>query len=329
MGPAREAHEPGERQLAALGIPDIDEQIYRVLLLNPRSSQQQLADMTSLATARVASALRRLEALGFVGRVEGRPRRYVPTIPDVAVETLVHVRESQLLGARAAVADLMGEYRAGRQDDPGELVEIVNGERAVAQRFAEIQNSCTTEILLFDRPPYSAGPDNPQQSEVLTRGIRWRTIYSAESLERYGARAHVRELSAQGEQARLLPRLPMKLVIADRRVALIPLMLETGIRQSAVIRRSTLLDALVTLFELYWSRALPLDAQQPAETGAVDDEDRQVLALLAAGAKDEAIARELGIGVRTLRRRMQRLLAALDADTRFQAGLQASRRGWL
>ena len=47
------------------------------------------------------------------------------------------------------------------------------------------------------------------------------------------------------------------------------------------------------------------------------------------GAKDEAIARELGIGVRTLRRRMSHLMGLLDAETRFQAGMQAVRRGWV
>ena len=39
------------------------------------------------------------------------------------------------------------------------------------------------------------------------------------------------------------------------------------------------------------------------------------------------IARELGVSVRTLGRRSSALLAALGARTRFQAGLQAGRRG--
>jgi DNA-binding NarL/FixJ family response regulator len=42
---------------------------------------------------------------------------------------------------------------------------------------------------------------------------------------------------------------------------------------------------------------------------------------------DEAIARELGISVRTLGRRTSRLLGGLGARTRFQAGMQAGHRG--
>jgi DNA-binding NarL/FixJ family response regulator len=44
---------------------------------------------------------------------------------------------------------------------------------------------------------------------------------------------------------------------------------------------------------------------------------------------DEAISRHLGWSYRTTRRRIAALLHTLGADTRFQAGLHAARRGWL
>ena len=184
------------------------------------------------------------------------------------------------------------------------LVEILTGEQAAARRFQELQASCHEELLLFDRPPYAAPPDNPQQAPVLRRGVRWRTIYAPESMERPGAREHVESLMSAGEVARVLPGLPLKLVVVDRRTALLPLTLDQALAQTAVIHRSTLLDAMVTLFETFWERALPLGSG-PAAPHELTEQDRAVLSLLVTGAKDEAIARELGIGVRTLRRRMQ------------------------
>ena len=50
---------------------------------------------------------------------------------------------------------------------------------------------------------------------------------------------------------------------------------------------------------------------------------------LTEGAKDEQIARTLGISLRTVRRRIADLLSELGADSRFQAGVEAVRRGWL
>jgi DNA-binding NarL/FixJ family response regulator len=49
--------------------------------------------------------------------------------------------------------------------------------------------------------------------------------------------------------------------------------------------------------------------------------------LLAAGLKDEAIARQLGVSLRTIHRRTGDLLDRLGARTRFQAGMQAARQG--
>ncbi|CAL9532836.1 helix-turn-helix domain-containing protein [Streptomyces sp. enrichment culture] len=63
--------------------------------------------------------------------------------------------------------------------------------------------------------------------------------------------------------------------------------------------------------------------------GCGGPEQRELLRLLAAGLKDEAIARRLGVHVHTARRRISRLLEALEARTRFQAGARATARGWL
>ena len=45
--------------------------------------------------------------------------------------------------------------------------------------------------------------------------------------------------------------------------------------------------------------------------------------------KDEQIARALGMSVRTVRRRVADLMDELGADSRFQAGVEAVRRGWI
>jgi DNA-binding NarL/FixJ family response regulator len=47
------------------------------------------------------------------------------------------------------------------------------------------------------------------------------------------------------------------------------------------------------------------------------------------GAKDETIARQLGVSLRTVRRRVAELMDELGASTRFQAGMEAVRRGLL
>jgi DNA-binding NarL/FixJ family response regulator len=50
--------------------------------------------------------------------------------------------------------------------------------------------------------------------------------------------------------------------------------------------------------------------------------------LLAAGLKDDAIARRLGVSTNTVRRRITALSQRLGVSTRFQIGLALGRQGW-
>ncbi|MDQ2757215.1 MAG: LuxR C-terminal-related transcriptional regulator [Actinomycetota bacterium] len=50
---------------------------------------------------------------------------------------------------------------------------------------------------------------------------------------------------------------------------------------------------------------------------------------MSAGVADASIARQTGVSQRTVERRIRSLMERLGAGTRFQAGVQAVRRGWL
>ncbi|ADP82749.1 LuxR C-terminal-related transcriptional regulator [Pseudofrankia inefficax] len=70
-------------------------------------------------------------------------------------------------------------------------------------------------------------------------------------------------------------------------------------------------------------------AADDATEQALSAAELLLLALLADGLKDEAVARALGVSVRTVRRMVAELMHRLDARSRFQAALLAQRKGWL
>lgn len=108
-----------------------------------------------------------------------------------------------------------------------------------------------------------------------------------------------------------------------------------GVQMRLLVSSSPLVTALSHLFDSLWDRAIPvheaLNQRAASRQGHIPmhELDRQILALMAAGVKDAGIARQLGIGLRTVRRRIGMLMEQLDAETRYQAGLQAARRGWM
>ncbi|WP_327137913.1 LuxR C-terminal-related transcriptional regulator [Streptomyces sp. NBC_01340] len=101
---------------------------------------------------------------------------------------------------------------------------------------------------------------------------------------------------------------------------------------AALVYRSPLCEALVELFEASWRQATPVfgsEAQETEEQPDLSETDRALLDLLHAGLKDKSVARQPGLSERTLRRRITDLTPRLGATSRFQAGAQAVRRGWL
>jgi DNA-binding CsgD family transcriptional regulator len=100
-------------------------------------------------------------------------------------------------------------------------------------------------------------------------------------------------------------------------------------RSLLIIRPSSLLTALIGMFELCWRNALPLHASVGAEDDRLEPIERRLLALLATGAADDTIARTLGISRRTFFRYLERLMSRTGAATRFQLALHAARQSWL
>jgi len=319
--------------LEPLGVRDVDERLYRILLTHQHSTTDDLARAVGLGRSTVATGLDRLEELGLVRRAATRPVRYSPTPPDTAIEQLIRRRHGQLDQLRqdtnALVADF---YAATIKREPQGLIEIVAGGDAVLRQARALEKTTTSEILSFDKPPFlvetlADHDEVGNESPILDRGVAVRAIYTTDALAETDRFARVSKLVRLGEHARVLPELPLKLRIFDRQTALVPLAVDVGVMHSvAVVRRSALLEALVALFELLWERAAPFASTEPLpEPTPLATEDQHVISMLAAGLSDQAMARNLGISARTVRRRIQRVLDLLDTSTLFQAGAASVR----
>ncbi|MBM2618805.1 helix-turn-helix domain-containing protein [Actinoplanes sp. LDG1-06] len=287
-------------------------------------------DLAKQAGVSPAEAEARLEALHRKGLATAGPVFHA--LPaDVALGDTLLREQRALESARQMVASLSDEYRTNtRRRNPDHLVEIVVGAAALRERLREMQDSARDEILWFCRanPIAMQGPENTEETSALERGVRYRAIYERELLEKPGELDSIVEAMKLGELSRTLPALPVRLAIADRSLAICPLVPDAargvGEPTAALIRPSELLDALVALFESYWVRATPL-----LPDGSEEEPDKLLLSLFVAGLPDKSIATQLGVSRRTVQRRLDRLMEAAGVDTRAGLAFQAARRGWL
>lgn len=323
-----------EPVLQLLGLSDTENALYRALLEEPGAPTSQIAARVGVSPRAASHGLEHLESLGLISRIPESNRIYVPAPPDVALEALVSRREEELKRVRLEASQLAEKF-AHRVRDRQEIppVEFVRGYDATYQRWMQVQRSAKTEVRLIDRPPYVVPPEhpNPEELDLLSTGIRYRVIYDHDSFDVAGKLDSALACVNAGEEARVTSGAPLKLLVADDALALTHNPQPERVRDSFIVHRSALLNALIVLFDVLWEQAVPMEASAEDDRGGegIDEVDRRILAFLAAGAKDEAIARRLGIGLRTVRRRVRAMMERLDADTRFEAGFRAAGRGWI
>lgn len=316
--------------LDELGINGLEEAVYLALLDRPRAGPADLAVSCAATLPKVSRALARLHELGLVTRLSSREVSYAVVPPDLALDVLIRQREERLGQVRRTVAALSERFQSAmRAETASELVEVVHGAEAIHQRWLQLQRSARSEIRCLDKPPY-IDPGNPAEPDLLLGGIRYRTVYDRTALDHPGKLDGVWEALAAGEDCRVASGVPIKLFIADDRMALAPLQQPRDIASAIITHPSALLDALIALFEGIWERAVPLrDLQSVTIAGVgapqLDAAQRRLLQLLAAGFQDKAIARYLGLSSRTVQRHISDLMLLLGASSRFQLGVQAAR----
>ncbi|MEV0802072.1 helix-turn-helix domain-containing protein [Kribbella sp. NPDC050281] len=323
--------------LAAVGINEIAESVYRTLLVQPGCTAVDLCQQLSADTGTIDSALTALARNGLIEKSLDTPTRYLPVAPDLSLEVLIMRAQEELDKVRALTKQLTDNFHRARSPHAPELVEVVTGAAAVERRFDDMQRRAKREVKVLDTPPYAADAGRPNDVELegLERGVAYRGIYARAALDAGpGVIKAIARYVAAGEEARLINHLPMKLATIDDELGLLPLEVDQDdVSRCFIIRPCSLLDTLLFVFETLWELATPLTFEKGVpllhdkSANQFSNLDRQILSLLAAGMKDQAIAHHLGLSYSTTRRHIADVSARLGAETRFQAGMQAARLG--
>jgi DNA-binding NarL/FixJ family response regulator len=318
--------------LEAIGLTGDQERVYRAVLTMHRARPEVVAERTGLGAAAVAGVLSSLHDLGLLSKAAPDRPEYTPVPPDAAFGPLLLRGQEALETARGSVAALVEQYRdTTRRRDSVRLVEVITGAAAIRQQVLNLQLTARSDLRWFCRAGHVAMPsaDNTEEFDALARGVTYRVLYETALVEEPGMIADIERGVRHGEIARATSHLPIRLMIADGVVALCPLVQHTDNGDeptAALVHDSSLLAALIALFESYWERGSPLVFDGG---GGLPDDERQLLALLVAGVTDKAVATALKVSHRTVQRRIQDLMRRVNADTRMQLAWEASRLGWL
>ncbi|MFF3495903.1 helix-turn-helix transcriptional regulator [Streptomyces sp. NPDC002795] len=164
---------------------------------------------------------------------------------------------------------------------------------------------------------------------LIERGISMRTLYQHTVRYSQNTFAYMDKMAGARVEIRTLEELIERLIICDHDVAFIPA--EAGNSMALELRHPGLVQYLINVFDHMWRRATPLqeDVSYESTPEGITGVQRSIATLLIEGHVDEAIARRLGMNVRTCRAHIAKIAAALGSGSRAQLGYLIARSGML
>ncbi|MGW7413632.1 helix-turn-helix domain-containing protein [Streptomyces sp. NPDC054863] len=326
--------------LSAIGLDEAQESTYRMLVAVGAAEMSDLAHRLGATETDTERALRRLERQGLAAQSSSGTQRWVAAPPGVALGALLTQQRHELEQAELAAVLLAEEYRAeASEPSVHDLVEIVTGASAVAHRFAQLQLGAVEEVcaLVTGHPVAVTGHDNAAEERATARGVTYRVVIEREVLTLPRGVVELTAALGRDEKVRVVDRVPTKLVVADRALAMVPLTVRDAEPAALVVHASGLLESLMGLFEAVWREARPVrlnwagtgTALEVVADSGPDGMDLQILSLLLAGMTDASVAKQLEVGLRTVQRRVKGLMEVAGVTTRLQLGWHAYERGWV
>ncbi|MGC0330591.1 DNA-binding CsgD family transcriptional regulator [Streptomyces sp. SAI-170] len=261
-----------------------------------------------------------------------------PVPPSLALAERLNPIEREITERRrlsVELADLFEPFMALSSQLPASShsITVLEGldriNAALDLATAQCQNEVLTVQPSHRHPERRLAEALERDKPLIERGVRIRTLYQHTARYNPERLAWVDQFANGKVEYRTIDELVERLVICDESVAFIPI---SDDRQVALeLRHPGLVRYLVKVFEFMWGRAVPLQAGTPYETDpdGITDIQYSIAKLLVEGHVDEAIARRLGMNVRTCRAHIAKLATALGSGSRAQLGFLIAQSGIL
>lgn len=326
--------------LETLGLDTDAERVYRALLAHPREGVVGLAARLGMSQAQLRRRLDQLSTMALIQPSAQEEIGFSAVDPETAMEALL-ARQSDELAAqqrkveasRAAAARLIAECSALRPRTVDPDSERLIGVEQIRARLERLADEAREQIMTFAPGGAHTAADleasRTPNAALLDRGVAMRTVYLDSVRNHQPTLDHVEWLGRRGGEVRTAPTLPIRMVIADRRLAVLPIDTADARAGAVVLEGVGTVAALCALFESTWDAATRLGERPTRDINGMPPQEAETLRLLAQGLTDEAIAKRLGVSPRTARRIAAELMERLEARSRFEAGVHAVQNGWL
>ena len=285
------------------------------------------------ASGEVAEAFAMLKEMGLVAldQAEGRWMPVDPSIVQSRVVSPLGQKGAELIAESAHWAQAFGGLTQAWRRSPEALrgpFSELRGE-AIAAYITSVVADASEELLTAQPQTNRAVKQLPAAIErevaALRRGIKMRTLYQHAARRSVVTSKYVAAVIPEGAQVRTLDEFFNRLIVIDRRIAIIP-----GRERNVAlaVREPSLIAYLVDIFERSWERARPFtNRDTPVVRDIATEQRAMTIRMLIGGHSDPSAAARLGVSPRTYAGYVAELKQEFEVESRFQLGYAMGRGG--
>lgn len=279
-GPALVRPERLAREFEELGLGPAESRVIVALLQAGPLKSSQLAKAAKVPRTGIYELVETLQEKGLVQRMpSGGPAMWTTPGRDKIIDrlhTATVAAQQERLQQHALRATMLRELLSEALPAPEPVnlpyVHIITCPAEMREDHERLLAEATHETLAFTRPPFSTEPVGVHTATIaaLDRGVSMRVLYQAaqaEDPEAIAFRASADDYKSAGVQARVADVLPVKLLVVDRRVAVLaldnPHPSVDGIGITLLIEHPAFATLAAELFELYWAAGRPYGDEPP------------------------------------------------------------------
>jgi sugar-specific transcriptional regulator TrmB len=261
---------------------------------------------------------------------------YVPVDPSTVQSHVVgpmSQRGAELLGESSEWARAFsGLSQAWRRSPTAVRGPIAEFHGRAIQTFingavAEAEEELLTAQPQTGRERASLKAAAARDRAAIDRGVKYRTLYQHSARRHAMTREYVAEMSTHGAEVRTLDEFFNRMIVIDRRLAIIPG--PGGDDNVAIaVQEPALVAYLVDVFDRAWERARPFTNTERSMMNDIAREQRAMtIRMLIEGHSDPVSAKRLGVSARTFAGYVADLKSEYEAETRFQLGYTMGQMG--
>jgi sugar-specific transcriptional regulator TrmB len=256
-----------KQKLLKLGLNEKEATVYLLLLKTKNLTATEIAKAAGFSRPISYEIVKSLIEKEFCTKTEGNVRKFSAADPSLAIKRIQNDLESKKRLSENISDDLQKIYtQMSDNSSPLDYIHVLHTRSQIVHQAQKMELKVQHEVLSFSKPPYTAYSNNleniqsinKEQFEAMQRGVVYKSLYEAPSEKHEDFLRVLNIFRNNGEDVRIAPKLPMKLLIFDYKNVIYMLENNTSpqtILTAVVVSHESLNEAMRITFNKCWEES--------------------------------------------------------------------------